>query len=149
MTTAAIRRGGRRVLAWTLALALLLPVLWLATSFATPAPDVWAHLRAEVLPSALRDTVVLLALLAVFAGVPGIGLAWASARYEFPGRRWFDWALVLPMALPAYVVAFVYVGLTGYASGVQTAWRALGLPPAAFPELRSVPGAAAVLALVL
>src|SRR5688572_10106189 len=138
MSAAATRRGGRRALAWTLALPLLLPVLWLATSFATPAPEVWAHLRAEVLPVALADTLCLLALLALFALVPGVGLAWASARYEFPGRRVFDWALVLPMALPAYVVAFVYVGLTDYASGVQTAWRALGLPPSAFPDLRSV-----------
>src|SRR5688572_1992620 len=149
MIRAAARRGGRRALAWTLALPLLLPALWLATSWGTPAPDVWAHLRGEVLPAALRDTLVLLALLVVFAGVPGVALAWASARYEFPLRRVLDWALVLPLALPAYVVAFVYVGLTDYGSAVQTGWRALGFAPAAFPELRSVPGAAAVLALVL
>lgn len=149
MIGAAAQRGGRRVLAWMLALPLLLPALWLASSWGTPAPDVWAHLRGEVLPTAFADTIALLALLALFAGVPGVALAWASARYEFPFRRVLDWALVLPMALPAYVVAFVYVGLTDYASTVQTLWRALGLPPAAFPELRSVPGAAAVLALVL
>jgi iron(III) transport system permease protein len=146
---AAAARGARRTFAWALAAALLLPALWLATSFATPAPDVWAHLRAEVLPAAIRDTLALLAWLACFALVPGLGLAWASARFEWPGRRLFDWALVLPMALPAYVVAFVYVGLTDYASTVQTAWRALGGAPAGFPELRSVPGAAFVLALVL
>ena len=146
---AAMRRGVPRALAWGLALPLLLPVLWLATSYGTAAPEVWTHLRAEVLPSATRDTLFLLALLALFAGVPGVALAWASARFEWPGRRLFDWALMLPMALPAYVVAFVYVGLTDYSSAVQTAWRAAGLAPAAFPEVRSVPGAAAVLALVL
>jgi iron(III) transport system permease protein len=138
-----------RIAAWGLALPLLLPTLWLASAYATPAPDVWPHLFAEVLPLALRNTLALLALLSVFVLVPGVGFAWASARYEWPGRRFFDWALVLPLALPGYVVAFVYVGLTDYASLVQTAWRALGFAPAAFPELRSVPGAAAVLALVL
>ncbi|KFN50962.1 hypothetical protein P873_04985 [Arenimonas composti TR7-09 = DSM 18010] len=138
-------RGG----AWLLAALLLAPTLWLASAFATPAPEVWPHLFAEVLPLALRNTLALLGLLAVFALLPGVGFAWASARYEWPGRRFFDWALVLPLALPGYVVAFVYVGLTDYASVLQTTWRALGGAPAGFPELRSVPGAAFVLALVM
>ncbi|HBD20394.1 MAG TPA: ABC transporter permease, partial [Arenimonas sp.] len=137
------------VLAWVLAVPLLLPVLWLASAFATPQPDVWPHLFEQVLPVATRNTLALLALLALFALVPGVGFAWASARFEFPGRRFFDWALVLPLALPGYVVAFVYVGLADYAGPLQAAWRALGGSPSGFPELRSVPGAAAVLALVL
>jgi iron(III) transport system permease protein len=149
MNPAAVRRGKLRLLAWSLALPLLLPTLWLATSFASPQPEVWQHLRGQVLPAATRDTLALLGLIAVLASLPGVGFAWASARFEWPGRRLLDWALVLPLALPAYVVAFVYVGLTDYASGVQGAWRALGLPAQAFPELRSVPGAAFVLALVL
>lgn len=140
---------GSRLWAWLLAAPLVLPALWLATSFAVPQPEVWPHLFAQVLPLAARNTLALLVLLAVFAMVLGVGFAWASARYDWPGRRIFDWALVLPLALPAYVVAFVYVGLADYAGPLQTGWRALGLPPAAFPELRSVPGAAAVLGLVL
>ncbi|KFL36563.1 ABC transporter permease [Arenimonas donghaensis] len=142
-------RGGSRLLAWLLAAPLVLPALWLATSFATPQPEVWPHLFDQVLPLAARNTLGLLVLLAVFAMVLGVGFAWASARYEWPGRRIFDWALVLPLALPGYVVAFVYVGLADYAGPLQSAWRALGLPASGFPELRSVPGAAAVLALVL
>lgn len=138
-----------RWLAWALALPLLLPALWLASAFATPQPEVWPHLLEQVLPLAARNTFALLVLLALFAMLPGVGFAWASARYEWPGRRLFDWALVLPLALPGYVVAFVYVGLADYAGPLQSAWRALGGAPTAFPELRSVPGAAAVLALVL
>ena len=149
MNHAAAGRLGRRALAWALALPILLPALWLASAFGVPQPDVWPHLFEQVLPLALRNTLALLALLAVFALLPGIGFAWASARYEWPGRRLFDWALVLPMALPGYVVAFVYVGLSDYAGPLQTAWRALGGAPSGFPELRSVPGAALVLALVL
>lgn len=147
--SAALRTAWPRLLAWALALPLLLPALWLASAFAVPAPEVWSHLLAQVLPAAVRNTLVLLALVAVFALLPGVGFAWASARYDYPGRRLFDWALVLPMALPGYVVAFVYVGLADYAGPLQTTWRGLGLPAAGFPELRSVPGAAAVLALVL
>ncbi|HQZ31083.1 MAG TPA: iron ABC transporter permease [Arenimonas sp.] len=139
----------RRALAWTLALPIVLPALWLGSAFGLPQPDVWPHLFDQVLPLALRNTLALLALISVFALLPGVGFAWASARFEWPGRRLFDWALVLPMALPGYVVAFVYVGLADYAGPLQSAWRALGGAPAGFPELRSVPGAAAVLALVL
>lgn len=146
---AAARARWPRALAWVLAAPLLLPVLWLASAFATPQPEVWPHLFEQVLPAATRNTLALLALLAVFALLPGVGFAWASARFEFPGRRFFDWALVLPLALPGYVVAFVYVGLADYAGPLQSAWRALGGSPSGFPELRSVPGAAAVLALVL
>jgi iron(III) transport system permease protein len=149
MKPGALRIAWPRLLAWALALPLLLPALWLASAFATPAPDVWPHLFAQVLPEAVRNTLALLGLVALFALLPGVGLAWASARYDYPGRRVFDWALVLPMALPGYVVAFVYVGLADYAGPLQTAWRAVGLPASSFPELRSVPGAAAVLSLVL
>lgn len=146
---AAARARWPRALAWVLAAPLLLPVLWLASAFATAQPEVWPHLFEQVLPAATRNTLALLALLAVFALLPGVGFAWASARFEFPGRRFFDWALVLPLALPGYVVAFVYVGLADYAGPLQSAWRAFGGSPSGFPELRSVPGAAAVLALVL
>ncbi|MFY2763544.1 ABC transporter permease [Arenimonas sp. MALMAid1274] len=149
MTPGVARRTWPRVLAWALALPMLLPALWLASALGVPQPEVWPHLVDQVLPLALRNTLSLLMLLSVFALVPGVGFAWASARYEWPGRRFFDWALVLPMALPGYVVAFVYVGLADYGGPLQTMWRALGGAPASFPELRSVPGAAAVLALVL
>lgn len=150
MTSRAPRRFATRALAWALALPVLLPVLWLASAVGGEVdPATWPHLLDQVLPLALRNTLGLLALLVLFAGVPGVGLAWASARYDYPGRRFFDWALVLPLALPAYVVAFVYVGLADFSGPLQTAWRALGGDPAGFPELRSLPGAAAVLALVL
>jgi iron(III) transport system permease protein len=149
MSRALVRNPGPRALAWGMAVALLLPVLWLGTALVSPQPEVWSHLRDQVLPLALGNTLLLLGLLAVFALLPGVGFAWASARLEWPGRRLFDWALVLPLALPGYVVAFVYVGLTDYAGPLQSAWRALGGAPAGFPELRSVPGAALVLAAVL
>ena len=138
--TGGLRRS--RLFAWLLAAPLVLPALWLASAYGEPQPEVWPHLFDQVLPLAARNTLGLLVLIAVVAMVLGVGFAWASARYDWPGRRLFDWALVLPLALPAYVVAFVYVGLADYAGPLQTTWRALGLPSASFPELRSVPGAA-------
>ncbi|HEX5755393.1 MAG TPA: iron ABC transporter permease [Arenimonas sp.] len=138
-----------RIAAWLLALPLLLPVLWLASSFADARPELWSHLSTHVLPQATRNTLWLLLWVALLSLLPGVGFAWLCARYEWPGRRLFDWALVLPLALPGYVVAFVYVGLTDFAGPLQTAWRALGLSPSGFPAMRSVPGAALVLALVL
>lgn len=143
------RRVGPRLAAWALALPLLLPVLWLASAFGESQPALWSHLSAHVLPQAVGNTVALLGWVTIFSLLPGVGFAWLCARYEWPGRRFFDWALVLPLALPGYVVAFVYVGLADFSGPLQTAWRALGLPPGSFPPLRSVPGAALVLALVL
>ncbi|MDY0021590.1 iron ABC transporter permease [Arenimonas caeni] len=138
-----------RWLAWALAAPMVLPALWLASAFGQPQPEVWPHLFGQVLPLALRNTVALLLGVGLLALVLGVGFAWASARFEWPGRRLFDWLLVLPLALPGYVVAFAYVGLADYAGPLQSAWRALGGAPAAFPELRSVPGASLVLSLVL
>jgi iron(III) transport system permease protein len=138
-----------RFAAWLLALPLCLPLLLLVTSWGTPQPEVWLHLRTYLLADVVRNSVALCVLLAVLVSVLGLGLAWLSARCEYPGRRWLDWALVLPLAMPGYVAAFAYVGLLDYSGPLQTLWRAWTGARAALPEVRSVPGAAIVLALVL
>jgi iron(III) transport system permease protein len=132
-----------------LALPVVAPLMLLGASWSTPLPSIWSHLGTYVLGEVVRDTVMLATLLALFVSVLGVGLAWLSARCDYPGRRVLDWMLVLPLAMPGYVAAFAYVGWLDYAGPVQSAWRAIGGAPAAFPELRSVPGAAVVLALVL
>lgn len=142
-------RWPRRAAAWLLALPLLVPLLFLAASWATPQPEIWSHLRAHLLAPALRDTLLLGLGIALVTAALGIGLAWLSACCEFPGRRWLDWALVLPLAMPAYVVAFVYVGLSDYAGPLQSLWRELSGARAALPSLRSLPGAVLLLSLVL
>lgn len=133
---------------WLPALLLCAPLLLLAISWQTPS-DVWPHLRAHVLGPATRDTLALAALVGLGVSVLGLGLAWLSARCDYPGRRWLDWALVLPLAMPGYVAAFAYVGLLDYAGPVQSAWRALSGSRAALPEVRGVVGAAVILSLVL
>jgi iron(III) transport system permease protein len=99
--------------------ATAVPLVVLFSAWATPETEVWRHLAATVLPGLLRNTAVL--LLGVGGGtlLLGCGLAWLTARCEFPGRRWLDWALMLPLALPAYVLAFVTHGLFDAAGPVQ------------------------------
>jgi iron(III) transport system permease protein len=99
-----------RTTAWLIALPLFVPLLWLGASWATPQPDLWAHLRAYVLGDVLRNTLGLALLLALGVSALGLPLAWLSARCDYPGRRWLDWALVLPLALPGYVAAFAWGG---------------------------------------
>jgi iron(III) transport system permease protein len=138
-----------RLAAWGIALPLFLPLLWLGASWMTPQPEVWAHLRGFVLGDVLRNTAILALLLGIGVSAIGMSLAWLSARCEYPGRRWLDWALVLPLALPGYVAAFAWVGLLDYAGPLQSAWRALSGSRAALYDGRGVIGAAIVLTLVL
>jgi iron(III) transport system permease protein len=138
-----------RLAAWLLALPLCAPLAWLGASWLEPQPEIWAHLRGYVLRGVVRDTLALATLLGLQVSVLGIGLAWLTARCEFPARRWLEWALVLPLAMPGYVAAFAYVGLLDYAGPVQSAWRALSGTRAALPDVRGVLGAATILALVL
>lgn len=134
---------------WLLTLPLLLPLAFLASGFGQWQPDLWAHLARYLLPEAFANTLALVLLLGLFVLLPGLGFAWASARYDYPGRRILDWALVLPLAIPGYVVAFVYAGLLDYAGPVQTVWRGWFGVGAALPNGRGLLGAAVLLALVL
>lgn len=132
-----------------LALLTLLPLAVVLGSWRVSSPEVWAHLRTYVLPDVLANTLILglgVGLLVVFMG---ISLGWLVAVCEFPGRAFFNVALVLPLALPSYVLAFVHVGLLDYSGGLQTAWRALSGSTQGLPAVRSLGGATAVFALSL
>lgn len=143
---------------WTIAVAAIvavvslpvLTVLWLA---ATAHTSTWPHLAATVLPRALRDTLLLMTLVGLFTGIIGTCTAWAVTMYRFPGRHVVDRLLVIPFAVPTYIVAFCYVELLDYAGPLQSflrssfGWRT----PADywFPDIRSVSGAACVMSAVL
>ncbi len=122
------------------------PLLVLPASFATD-PGAFGQIADDLLPEALRASAVL--ALGVGAGtlVLGGGLAALVSFYDFPGRRWLDWALVLPLAMPAYVLVFVLLGQYDSDSALQRALRdVLGV---GLPEVRSTGGTIAVLTLVL
>ncbi|MBA2546989.1 MAG: iron ABC transporter permease [Burkholderiaceae bacterium] len=131
-----------------------LPVLSVFASFwhTGESSDTLRHLAATVIPSALLQTSVL--GMAVMTGVVAIGAstAWVVATCDFPGRRIFEWALLLPLAMPAYIVAYAYTDYLQYAGPVQTALReSFGWQKNDywFPEIRSLTGATFVFTVVL
>jgi iron(III) transport system permease protein len=143
--------------AWT-ALALLLavcvtaPLLAIFWQAAQPSGDLWAHLADTVLPRYVANTLWL--MLGVGAGtiLGGVVSAWLVSLCRFPGRRLLEWALLLPLAMPAYVVAYAYSGLLDQAGPVHAqlrSWLGASGPLSWYPEIRSLGGAILVLTLVL
>ena len=133
-------------------LIMALPVLVVFGYIFVPAGDVWQHLADTV----LKDYVVnsLLLMIGVTVGVLTLGVvtAWLASMCHFPGRKIFEWALLLPMAMPAYIIAYTYTGLFDFAGPLQTLIRemtGLGYGDYWFPEIRSLQGAALMLSLVL
>ena len=124
----------------------------LAHVFDGGTSDVWRHLAATVLPEYVGNTLWL--CLGVGAGTVAVGVstAWLTAMHRFPGSRIFEWALVLPLAVPAYVLAYVYTDFLQFAGPVQSALReAFGWTRADyfFPEVRSLGGAIVLFVFVL
>lgn len=125
-------------------------VFYLASS---PEQNIWPHLINTVLPIYVGNTLLLLIGVGLFALVIGIPTAWVVSTCEFPGRRVMEWALLLPFAFPAYVIAYVYTYVLDYAGPVQITlrevfhWQRPG--DYAFPEIRSMGGAIIMLGLVL
>ncbi|MFO6447742.1 ABC transporter permease [Erythrobacter sp. NE805] len=137
-----------------LVLALLAGVPILAILWESLAGDAGPlrELAATVLPTYVLNTALLMLLTGTFAGVTGTGTAWLIAATRFPGRRVLGWALVLPLALPAYLSAYLYADMLDYAGPVQSALRgATGWSAGDywFPDIRSLPGGAFVLGSVL
>ncbi|QKQ24213.1 iron ABC transporter permease [Candidatus Ruthia endofausta] len=116
---------------WVSVLALLvaMPIFVVALSWLFTERELWAHFSTVLLPNLISATMVL--LIGVGLGVTLLGtiLAYLVVMVEFPGRRWLEWALFLPFAIPAYVLAFVYLGVFDYSGYVQVWMReVLGLP---------------------
>ena len=118
-----------------------------------PSGDTWPHLVTNVLPGAVRQTLGLMAGVALISLVIGTGTAWLVTMYRFPGRRLFQWLLLLPLAMPTYIVAYCYLELFDYSGEVQTLLRSLfGWRNAQdywFPDIRSLGGAIFVMGAVL
>jgi len=137
------------VAAGLVAALLAAPVLSLAASVFATGEGAWAHLAATVLPAYLLNTALLALGVGFGALCLGVGAAWLVAACDFPGRRLFEWALVLPLAAPTYVLAYAYTDLLQFAGPVQSGLRAaFGWGPRDywFPEARSLPGAVLMLA---
>ena len=131
---------------------LALPVLVVASSIFRGGGETWSHLVATGLPAYVWNTVWL--LVAVASGVISMGVlsAWLVTAYRFPGRDLLEWTLMLPLAMPAYVMAYAYTDWLQFTGPVQTGLREFtgwGAREYWFPEIRSLPGAAAMLSFAL
>ena len=147
-----------RVTPWSVAVFILAaiflsPILAVFWAAAGDSGGLWDHLSTTVLPRYVVNTLVLMAGVAVVCLVFGVSAAWTVVRCDFPGRRVFEWLLLLPAAMPAYLIAYVYTDFLEYAGPVQGVLReAFGWRRASeywFPEIRSMGGAMLVMGAVL
>ncbi len=145
--------GFRAIFSWRfipvlVAVLVLIPVGTVILSFLAPAGDVWQHLVETILPSLLINTFWLTLGVAVSSALLGVSLAWFTAVCEFPGRKFFSWGLLLPLAIPAYVMAFVTLGLFDFTGPVQTLLRSwVGPEQFWFPNVRGRLGVIIVMTL--
>ncbi len=124
------------------------PVMVILLSGFQAEIEIWTHIRQYVLPDLVKNTVILIIGVMFTTAVLGISLAWLTSFYDFFGRRIFHRILLLPLAIPAYVMAFIYTGLLDFSGPVQTFIRST-IPSIApyFPQIRSAWGVTAVISL--
>lgn len=137
-----------RAVAYGSAALVLMPLLVLLLSWQAIDLDIWTHLLQTQLLQLIGNTLMLVAGVGTGVVVLGVSLAWLTSMCEFPGRRWFDWALMLPFAIPAYVLAFVMIGLMDFSGPVQTLLREWLGNDFRMVSIRSTGGVILVLVLV-
>jgi len=155
-------RGGKLIglpsKTWTvfaIAVAALIaaPILFVLSSIFTNAGEIWAHLASTVLPRYILNSLILMIGVSIGTIAIGVGTAWLVTACRFPGSRIFEWALLLPLAIPAYILAYVYTEWLEFYGPVQTGLRNLtgweNVGDYWFPEIRSIGGAIALLTLTL
>jgi iron(III) transport system permease protein len=144
-----------RLLLWApplVALVLGLPLFTVVGFLLFLDSEIWHHLIDTVLNRYLVNTLLVMAGVTIGTLSIGIITAWLTTACRFPGQRFFAWALLLPLALPAYIIAYTYIGLLDIGGPIQTSLRQLfgwGIGDYTFPEIRSRLGAVVMLSLVL
>ena len=136
-----------------IALAIISPVLAIFHSAFLGDTSLWSHLFSTVLPRYIINTLVLMLGVGFLSLIFGITTAWVVTKYNFPGKNIFEWALLLPAAIPAYIIAYTYTDFFEYAGPFQEILRNFfGWKTAAdywFPNIRSMEGAILVMSAVL
>lgn len=131
------------------AFLVLLPLIGLALTWLRLDGEIWAHLWRTLLPEMLLNTTLLMLGVGATTLALGTALAWLVTTYTFPGAKLIEWLLVLPIAIPGYILGYVSMSLFDYAGPVQTQLRAWFGPDFELFEFRSLPGAIFVLSLTL
>ncbi|MCZ0899116.1 ABC transporter permease subunit, partial [Microcoleus sp. HI-ES] len=142
---------------WTLAvialaLPIAIPVISVLSSIFFEAKDTWQHLTDTVLTRYIVNSLLLMIGVGFGVVVIGVGCAWLVTMCRFRASRVFEWALLLPLAAPAYVLAYTYTDFLEFSGPVQTALRSIfgwSYGDYWFPNVRSLPGAILMLILVL
>ncbi len=134
------------------ALVFAVPVFTIASFLIRPSADIWQHLLDTVLIDYLANSALLMVGVGLGTFSIGVTCAWLTSVCQFPAKRFFAWALLLPLAMPAYIIAYTYTGMFDFAGPVQTLireWTGWGYGDYFFPEIRSIGGAIAMLSFVL
>lgn len=147
------RLNGWSVSIWSIALLIALPLIAIASGLLIDTRTVWAHLVSTVLSAYIFNSLGLMVGVGIGVTVLGTATAWLVTMCVFPGRRFLEWALLLPLAAPAYILAYTYTTFLDYSGPIQTGLRVIfgwNTPQDYwFPQVRSLPGAIAMLTLVL
>tara|TARA_Y100000590_G_scaffold459830_1_gene617854 strand:+ start:36830 stop:38452 length:1623 start_codon:yes stop_codon:yes gene_type:complete len=141
------------IIVFIIALLIISPILTIFYSAFLGDTSLWPHLFSTVLPRYTLNTLILMIGVGSLSLIFGISTAWVVTRYDFPGKNIFEWALLLPAAVPAYVIAYTYTDLFEYAGPVQNSLRTIfnweGAQDYWFPNIRSMGGAILVMSSVL
>ena len=140
------------MLAVVTALVVSLPLLVIMPRLFVPGDEVWWHILDNLVPGYVRNTVLLMTGVGLLTMVIGVATAWLVTMYRFPGRRFFEWALILPISIPAYINGFTWSGILDYTSPVYVFLRnsfGIDTGPYLFFNLLSLPGAIVILSLSL
>ena len=146
------RQNGWSVFALVVASLVAVPIVFVLSGVLRPAGEVWGHLVDTVLWRYIGNTAWLMLWVGLGTALGGVGSAWLVTMCRFPGRRLFEWTLLLPLAMPAYVIAYTYAGMFEFAGPVQTGlrdWFGWSRDDYWFPQVRSLGGAAGMFTFVL
>nr|MBF0223018.1 iron ABC transporter permease [Desulfobulbaceae bacterium] len=147
-----MRTDNRKVsilLVFSLAIVALtvMPLVVIFSSWKHSAQEIWQHMVETILADLFKNSALLCSGVAITTGILGTTLAWFTGVCDYPGRRFFSWALLLPLAIPTYVLAFVFLGLFDFVGPVQSLIRRAGLSWNI--EIRSTLGVVIVMSLAL
>ncbi len=142
---------------WTLtaffiSLLIITPLVVVFSGLFTPADEIWRHIVSNLLPNYIWNTFLLMLGVGVLSFFIGVNAAWLVSMYRFPGRRFFEWALILPLAIPAYITGFAYAGMLDYTSPLYTLLRKhFGIDTGQFLffDLLGLPGAILIFSISL
>ena len=148
-----VTRSSWTLLVMAIALIIALPILFVFSSVFTRSGAIWAHLARTVLQDYILNSLWLMFAVGIGVCLIGVSTAWLVTMCRFWGSKWLEWALLLPLAAPAYLLAYAYTSMLDYFGPVQSGLRDLfgwsSVQDYWFPEIRSLWGAAAMLVLVL